>query len=197
MYSAKKSGRNRVALFEPSMQTEVEIRLALEHDLAQAIALRHLSVHVQTQVDQQGRPAGAEFLMRWRHPVRGFVPPSEFIPIAEESGMILVLGAWMLEQACDTLARLRAIGNTLPLSVNVSPKQFRQADFVKQVKAVLHKTGAPPSQLIFEVTEGLLIDDLDETVERMTELAAIGIRFSIDPQPEPADFFARCRPATY
>jgi diguanylate cyclase (GGDEF)-like protein/PAS domain S-box-containing protein len=180
MYRAKKGGRDRVALFEPMMQTDVEMRLALEHDLAQAISLQQLSVFVQTQVDQRGRPAGAEFLLRWRHPLRGFVPPSEFIPIAEDTGMILPLGAWILEQACVTLARLGELGNTLPLSINVSPRQFRQADFVRQVKAVLRKTGAPPSRLIFEVTEGLLIDDLEETIGRMTELAAVGIRFSID-----------------
>jgi diguanylate cyclase (GGDEF)-like protein/PAS domain S-box-containing protein len=180
MYSAKKGGRDRVALFEPIMQTEVEMRLALEHDLAQALASGQLAVHVQTQVDQHGQPAGAELLMRWRHPVRGFVPPSEFIPIAEDTGMILPLGAWMLKQACETLARLREVGNTLPLSINVSPKQFRQADFVKQVDAMLRKTGAPAAQLIFEVTEGLLIDDLDEAIATMAELAALGIRFSID-----------------
>ncbi len=180
MYCAKKGGRNRVALFEPFMQTQVEIRLALEHDLAQAIALGQLAVFVQTQVDQRGEPAGAELLMRWRHPVRGFVPPSEFIPIAEENGMILVLGAWMLEQACDTLVRLREIGSAMPLSINVSPRQFRQADFVRDVEAVLRKTGAPAARLIFEVTEGLLIDDLEETILRMGELARMGIRFSID-----------------
>ena len=139
MYSAKRGGRNRVALFEPIMQTEVEIRLALEHDQAQAIALRHLSVHVPTQVNQQGQPARAELLMRWRHPVRSFVPPSEFVPIAEDTGMILVLGAWMLEQACETLARLSDVGNALPLSMNVRRRQCRQADFVRQVEAVLRK----------------------------------------------------------
>jgi diguanylate cyclase (GGDEF)-like protein/PAS domain S-box-containing protein len=180
MYCAKRGGRNRVALFEPIMQTEVEIRLALEHDLAQAVAHKQLSVHVQTQVDRHGQPAGAEFLMRWRHPVRGFVPPCEFVPIAEDTGMIVDMGTWMLKQACLTLAHLREAGHTLPLSINVSPRQFRQADFVKRVKRMLSETGALPSQLIFEVTEGLLIDDLDETVDRMSELVALGIRFSID-----------------
>ena len=180
MYCAKKGGRNRAALFEPAMQTEVELKLALEHDLAQAFAQQQLSIYVQTQVDQFGQPAGAEFLLRWRHPVRGFVPPEQFVPIAEESGMILELGAWVLEQACLTLASGGEAGNMLPISINVSPKQFRQADFVTQVERVLIDTGAPPAQLIFEVTEGLLIDNLDETIGRMAELAALGIRFSID-----------------
>ena len=180
MYCAKKGGRNRAALFEPVMQTEVALKLALEHDLAQAFAQQQLSVYVQTQVDQFGRPAGAEFLLRWRHPVRGFVPPAQFVPIAEESGMILELGAWVLEQAGLTLARCGEEGNTLPISINVSPRQFRQADFVRQVERVLIDTGAPPAQLIFEVTEGLLIDNLEETIGRMAELAALGIRFSID-----------------
>jgi EAL domain-containing protein (putative c-di-GMP-specific phosphodiesterase class I) len=135
---------------------------------------------VQTQVDRHGQPAGAELLMRWRHPVRGFVSPCEFIPIAEDTGMIVELGAWMLEQACHALAQRRDGGSALTLSLNVSPRQFRQPDFVQRVRAVLNATGAPPTQLIFEVTEGLLIDNLDQTIARMNELTALGIRFSID-----------------
>jgi diguanylate cyclase (GGDEF)-like protein/PAS domain S-box-containing protein len=180
MYSAKKSGRNRVAFFEQDMQVEVEFRLALEHELGFAIARQQMAVHVQTQVDRDGQPAGAELLLRWRHPVRGSISPAHFVPIAEESGLILPLGAWVLEQGCMALARLQEAGNRLPLSINVSPKQFRQPGFVEQVKEVLAKAGAPAEQLIFEVTESLLIDNLDEAIGRMNELVALGIRFSID-----------------
>lgn len=180
MYRAKRSGRNRVALFEQDMQVEVEFRLALEHELGEALAGGQMAVHLQTQVDRHGQPAGAELLLRWDHPLRGSISPAQFVPIAEESGLILPLGAWVLEQGCGALARLQAAGRTLPLSVNVSPRQFRQPGFVDQVKEVLARTGAPASQLIFEVTESLLIDNLDEAIGRMDELAAIGIRFSID-----------------
>ncbi|MFC5512057.1 EAL domain-containing protein [Massilia jejuensis] len=180
MYRAKKRGRNHVAFFEQAMQLEVEFRLSLEHDLGMAIAGGQMRVHVQTQVDSDGEPAGAELLLRWQHPERGNVSPAQFIPIAEDSGLILPLGAWVLEQGCRTLARLHEAGCRLPLSINVSPKQFRQTGFVDQVHALLARTGAPAAQLIFEVTESLLIDNLDEAIERMNELAALGIRFSID-----------------
>lgn len=180
MYRAKKSGRNHVAFFEQEMQVEVEFRLALEHDLGLAIERQQMTVHVQTQMDRDGRPAGAELLLRWRHPDRGYVSPAQFIPIAEDSGLILSLGAWVLEQGCVALARLKDVGCRLPLSINVSPKQYRQPGFVDQVKEVLTRTGAPAAQLIFEVTESLLIDNLDEVIGRMNELAALGIRFSID-----------------
>jgi diguanylate cyclase (GGDEF)-like protein/PAS domain S-box-containing protein len=180
MYRAKNSGRNRVEFFEQAMQVAVEVRLALEHDLAQALQQKQMAVHVQTQVDRDGRPAGAELLLRWRHPVRGNVSPADFIPVAEESGVILALGAWVLEQGCRALAALHAAGDSLPMSINFSSRQFHQPGFVTQVKEVLARTRAPASQLIFEVTESLLIDNLEEVIGRMHELAALGIRFSID-----------------
>lgn len=180
MYRAKRSGRNHVAFFEQDMQQEVEFRLSLEHDLASAIAAEEIFVHVQTQVDGNGEPAGAELLLRWHHPERGNVSPAQFIPIAEDSGLILPLGAWVLEQGCMALSRLHEAGCSLPLSVNVSPKQFRQPGFVDQLQEMLARTGAPASQLVLEVTESLLIDDLEEAIERMKELVALGIRFSID-----------------
>jgi EAL domain-containing protein (putative c-di-GMP-specific phosphodiesterase class I) len=180
MYRAKKSGRNHIAFFEQAMQVEVEFRLALEHDLGLALTRHEMRIVVQTQVDASGEPAGAELLLRWRHPERGNVSPTQFIPVAEECGQILPLGAWVLEQGCHALARLHEAGYRLPLSVNVSPRQYRQPGFVGQVKDVLAKTGAPPGQLIFEVTEGLLIDNLEEAIDRMNELAVLGIRFSVD-----------------
>ncbi|NYE63372.1 diguanylate cyclase (GGDEF)-like protein/PAS domain S-box-containing protein [Duganella sp. 1224] len=180
MYRAKSEGRNGIAFFETAMQAEVEQRLTLERDLAAALANGELQMHVQPQVDRQGRTVGGELLMRWPLADGGMVPPGVFIPVAEESGLIVELGAWALRQACDAVLQLRAAGLAMPLSVNVSPTQFRQADFVAQVQRVLADTGAPAGLLVLEVTEGLLIDKMDDTIARMRELTAMGLRFSID-----------------
>jgi EAL domain-containing protein (putative c-di-GMP-specific phosphodiesterase class I) len=162
------------------MQAEVEQRLNMERDLAYAIEHGELSMHLQAQVDCKGRTVGAEMLMRWRRADGSWVPPALFIALAEQSGQILTLGAWALRQACDAVLALTAAGHALPLSVNVSPSQFRQAGFVEQVRAILADSGAPARMLIFEVTEGLLVEKMEDTVQRMHELAALGIRFSID-----------------
>ena len=180
MYRAKTSGRNRIAMFESSMLSEVEQRFAFEADLAQALDADQLEMVLQPQFDHTRRAVGCELLMRWTHPLRGPVSPAEFIPVAEASGLIVRLGTWALREGCRTVLRLRQAGCGLPVSVNVSPRQFRQPDFVTAVREVLIETGAPADQLIFEVTEGLLIDNLDDTILRMHELSAMGIRFSID-----------------
>lgn len=180
MYRAKGDGRNRVSFFEATMQAEVERRLTLERDLAAALENGELAMHWQLQVDAGGLPVGAELLMRWQRQNGSFVPPDVFIPVAEECGLIVSLGQWALRQACAGFLTLREAGFALPLSVNVSPSQFRQTDFVAQVRTILRETGAPASELIFEVTEGLLIENLDDTIGRMHELAALGIRLSID-----------------
>ena len=180
MYRAKQSGRNRIAFFEDAMQSEVEDRLGLKNDLAQAIGTTQLNMLLQPQVNCDGTAIGGEMLMRWTHPQRGAVSPAVFIPIAEASGLILVLGDWVVREGCLALLRLQSAGKPMPISVNVSPTQFRQPDFVQRVRTILAETGAPASQLIFEVTEGLLIDNLDNTILRMRELVAMGIRFSID-----------------
>ena len=180
MYHAKARGRNGVALFEATMRAEVEQRLTLERDLAGAIERAELAMHLQLQCDADGKPGGAEMLMRWQRADGKFVPPDVFIPIAEASGLIVQLGQWALHQACLTWLRLDAAGHPMPLSVNVSPLQFGQPDFVEQVQALLAQTGVPAAGLILELTEGLLIKDRDATIARMHALAAIGIRFSID-----------------
>jgi len=180
MYRAKDLGRNRIRFYEAAMQADVQERLALEQDLKSAHALGQLSAFVQNQVDATGTVIGGELLMRWTHPVRGNVPPSLFIPVAEASGLILRMGDWMIQQACETLAALHAAGRDLAISVNVSERQFRQHDFVERVRSVLAQTGAHPSRLILEVTESLLIEDLDDTIARMTEFGSLGVRFSID-----------------
>jgi diguanylate cyclase (GGDEF)-like protein/PAS domain S-box-containing protein len=180
MYRAKDLGRNRIRFYEAAMQADVQERLALEQDLKKAQAEGQLAAFVQSQVDATGAVVGGELLMRWTHPVRGNVPPSRFIPIAEASGLILRMGDWMIQQACETLAHLQAAGRELSLSVNVSQRQFRQDDFVERVRHVLAHTGAHPGNLILEVTESLLIEDLDDTIARMTEIVGLGVRFSID-----------------
>ena len=180
MYRAKDLGRNRIRFYESAMQADVQERMALEQDLKKAQAAGQLSAFVQSQVDASGAVVGGELLMRWNHPQRGNVPPARFIPVAESSGLILRMGDWMIQQACETLARLQAAGKPLSLSVNVSQRQFRQDDFVERVRHVLAHTGADPAHLILEVTESLLIENLDDTIARMTEIERLGVRFSID-----------------
>ncbi|SHN36723.1 PAS domain S-box-containing protein/diguanylate cyclase (GGDEF) domain-containing protein [Duganella sacchari] len=180
MYRAKSDGRNGIAFFESAMQAEVERRLTLERDLVAALAAGELQMHVQAQVDRDGRAVGGELLMRWPLADGSMVPPGVFIPVAEESGLIIHLGAWALRQACAAVLQLQAAGLAMPLSVNVSPTQFRQGDFVAQVQQALADSGAPAQLLVLEVTEGLLIDKMDDTIARMHQLTALGLRFSID-----------------
>lgn len=180
MYRAKSDGRNGVAFFESTMQAEMERRLTLERDLAAALDKGELSMHMQVQVNSAGVPVGAEMLMRWRRADGTMIAPDVFIPVAEESGLIVKLGQFALREACLASLRLAQAGHRLPISVNVSPPQFREADFVDKVRAIIDETGAPADQLIFEVTEGLLVENMDETIGRMHELAALGIRLSID-----------------
>jgi diguanylate cyclase (GGDEF)-like protein len=180
MYRAKGAGRNGIAFFEAAMQAEVERRLTLERELGQAIEQERLHMAYQPQFDCQGRLHGAELLMRWERDEGGMVSPAVFIPLAEEAGLIVPLGLWALKQACLAQQRMSVLGLSLPLSVNVSPQQFRQADFVQQVRSILLEHGVEPALLILEVTEGLLVEKMDEIVARMNELAALGVRFSID-----------------
>jgi len=169
-----------VALFETTMRAEVEQRLTLERALARAVDRGELAMHLQLQFDADARPAGAELLMRWRRGDGRMVPPDTFIPVAEATGLIVPIGEWALRQACLAWLQLDAAGHRLPLSVNVSPSQFRQPDFVASVQQVLAQYKVPADQLILEVTEGLVVGNGDGTIARMHELAAIGIRFSID-----------------
>lgn len=180
MYKAKSDGRNRVRFFESALRVEINERRALKADLKQALETGALQLHIQPQFNCSGETVGAELLLRWTDPVRGSVSPAVFIPIAEESDLIVSLGKWVLDEGCRILARVHGIGHRFPLSINVSPRQFRHPDFVEQVRTALDTAGAPPAFLILEVTEGLLIEELATTVGRMHTLAEMGIRFSID-----------------
>src|SRR5690606_5520582 len=141
-----------------SMQTDLRERIALERDLANAIGTDQFQLYIQGQYDTSSNLVGAELLARWHHPTFGPITPSRFIPLAEETGLIVRIGDWVLEQACLLLKKLEHTDEHYPLSINVSPRQFRQADFVPRVREILKETGAPPERLIFEVTEGILIE---------------------------------------
>ena len=180
MFRAKDRGRNQVCIFEQDMHAEAQERLALEQDLKSAVASDALLTYVQPQVDAEGRLTGGELLLRWNDPQRGSVPPARFIAAAEEAGLIARMGARVIHQACAALAALQRRGHALSISVNVSPSQFRQADFVAQVRGALADTGAPAHLLQLEVTESLLVENWQDTAQRMNELVALGVRFSID-----------------
>jgi diguanylate cyclase (GGDEF)-like protein/PAS domain S-box-containing protein len=182
MYQAKTAGRNALRFFDPAMQAAVIARVALEADLREAIREKQFCVHYQAQVDADNRLIGAEALLRWQHPRRGTVPPAEFIPLAEEAGLIPALGRWVLETACAQLVAWDARSDWahLTLSVNVSPRQFRQPDFVAQVLAALDNSGADPRRLMLELTENLAIEDVDDTIAKMTVLKLSGVAFSLD-----------------
>lgn len=180
MYRAKQCGSNEVVLFESSMWQERTERLAMEVDLRNALADGQLQLYIQPQVDNAGTVSGAEALLRWNHPTRGPVSPAQFIPLAEESNLIVQIGQWVLNQGCMVQVATQAIYPGLPVSINVSPRQFRHPGFIDDVRNAIDKAGAEAKLLILEVTEGLLIEDLEGTIERMNQLAGMGIRFSID-----------------
>jgi diguanylate cyclase (GGDEF)-like protein/PAS domain S-box-containing protein len=182
MYQAKASGRNAVRFFDPKIQADMAARLALEASLREALERQQFVLHYQPQVDGAGRVTGAEVLVRWMHPERGLVSPGEFIPVAEETGLILPLGQWVLETACHQLAGWAGhpdLGQ-LTVSVNVSELQFRQADFVDQVVAALTDSGARADLLKLELTEGLLVTEFDDVIAKMSALKARGVGFSLD-----------------
>jgi diguanylate cyclase (GGDEF)-like protein len=180
MYQVKQSGRNDVVLFESMMRQQLTMRLGLEADLQKAVTNGHLALHLQPQVDRAGKVTGAEALLRWHHPERGMVSPATFIPLAERSSLIIEIGRWVLYEGCRAQVAAQATYPELSVSINVSPRQFRHPGFLDDVRDAIEETNADPGLLILEVTEGVLIEDADRTIERMNELAAMGVRFSID-----------------
>lgn len=182
MYQAKDDGRNTVRFFDPQMQASVMQRIALEKELRTALQDNQLRLFHQPQVDLQGRMVGTEGLLRWQHPQRGVVGPGEFIALAEDTGLILPLGQWVLQAACEQLAQWRDDPRYqhLTVSINVSGRQLQQEDFVDQVRDVLQRTGAPPERLKLELTESLLLDNPQDAVRKMAALQALGVRFALD-----------------
>ncbi len=182
MYQAKAAGRNTMRFFDASVQQALDERATLEADLRQAVAESQFELYFQSEVDRDRQLAGIEVLIRWQHPRRGLLLPDEFIGVAEETGLIHPLGSWVLGQACAHLASWAsdpALAG-LRLSVNVSPCQFRDARFVDNVLRQIARSGAPAGRLALELTEGVMLDDVADTVARMTALRARGVGFSLD-----------------
>ncbi len=182
MYQAKTAGRNAIRFYDPALQVALEARADMETELRRAVEERQFELYYQVQLDGQGRPLGAEALLRWRHPERGMVAPGLFIPVSEDTGLIVPIGLWVLQTAC---ARIKAwedseLTRGLVLAVNVSARQFRQEDFVAQVQGVLQESGAQPGRLKLELTESMVQENLDDTIAKMRQLRQLGVSFSID-----------------
>jgi EAL domain-containing protein (putative c-di-GMP-specific phosphodiesterase class I) len=168
------------------MQLAASRRLAIENELRDALQRNEMELHFQPQVDTDGRIVGAETLLRWHHPERGMVSPADFIPVAEETGIILALGEWVLATACAQLkswmdATEPELREDFPgIAVNVSPRQFRQQDFFQRVQHVIRQAGVDPRYIELELTEGMLIENIEDTADKMERLSDLGVRLSID-----------------
>jgi diguanylate cyclase (GGDEF)-like protein/PAS domain S-box-containing protein len=181
MYRAKDDGRDTIRFFLPDMQATADNRLAMEKELRHALERDELMLYFQPQVNYSGEIIGAETLIRWQHPEKGFISPGVFIPIAEATGLILPIGKWVLQMACKHLKQWEDQGLHIKhLAVNVSPRQFRQPLFIQQVQEILSETGAAPDCLGLELTEGMVIDNIVDTIEKMEGLKKLGIELSID-----------------
>lgn len=182
MYQAKSAGRNTMRFFDPSLHALLENRQAMLSELYQALPKNQLRLYYQAQVDHQEKIFGAEVLLRWQHPQRGVVQPNDFIPLAEQSGLIIPIGLWVLHTACMQLKLWEEdpLTRNLTLAVNVSARQFSQSEFVEQVCTVLEESGAKATLLKIELTESLVLHDISDTIEKMEALKLLGIHFSID-----------------
>lgn len=182
LYQSKDAGRNTLRFFNHDMQLMLEARTLLEEDLRSALPAGQFILYYQPQMDQAGRMVGAEALIRWKHPKHGLVNPVDFIPLLEENGLIIPVGHWVLETACRQLAAWSSNPATsgLRMSVNVSPRQFRQDDFVEQIRAVLEQTGADPFKLELELTESLVLLDVEDAIEKMRRLKLLNVVFALD-----------------
>ncbi len=182
MYQVKGQSGNGLCFFDPQMQTLISRRAQLEADLQLALGEGQLALHYQPQFACDGSMVGAEALLRWQHPERGMISPAEFIPVAEESGLIMPIGQWVLRVACQQLVAWQSDARRaqLQVAVNVSARQFRQRDFVQQVVEVMQETGIRPHLLKLELTESLVLDNVEDTIEKMHQLRTKGVKFSVD-----------------
>ncbi len=175
---AKASGGNRTVIHDAAMEQEIRERYTIERELSVGIERQELRLFLQAQVNKEGRFIGTEALVRWQHPTRGLLPPGVFIAIAEESNLIVEIGSWMLEKVCQLLSDYEE--EDFSISLNISPKQFYRREFVPEIIECIERYAIPAQRLILEVTEGLLIEDMNDVAAKMQTLAATGIRFSID-----------------
>jgi EAL domain-containing protein (putative c-di-GMP-specific phosphodiesterase class I) len=182
MYQAKAAGRNTLRFFDPAMQAVVTQRAELEAGLREALLKDQFLLHYQSQVDATGRITGAEVLLRWRHPEQGLMSPAGFIPFAEESGLIVPMGQWVLQTACAQLAQwaTRPELARLSIAVNISARQIKLPNFIAEVMAVIDQSGANPNLLKLELTESLILDDVEDVIAKMAKLKGHGVRFSLD-----------------
>lgn len=181
MYRSKEKGRNTISFFDRSMQEAADKRLQIENALRMAIEQQQFTLYFQPQVDRAGRIISTEALIRWNHPDKGLIAPNEFIPIAEETGMIQQIGAWVIEAACSQIKLWQQAGRDYAyVSINVSSQQFRQKDFVIKVKQAIVQADIESSRLMIEITESVLMQDINDTVEKMQALTELGIAISID-----------------
>jgi EAL domain-containing protein (putative c-di-GMP-specific phosphodiesterase class I) len=182
MYQAKAAGRNTRRFFNPSMQARVLEHAELANDIRKGMHNQEFVLYFQPQMDKHRQLIGAEALIRWHHPSRGLITPGDFIAVAEETGLILPLGQWVLDSACQTLAQWHHSVHTahLSLAVNISARQLGQIDFVEQVLATLANSGADPHRLKLELTESMLLNDVKDTIEKMQRLRQHGVSFSLD-----------------
>jgi diguanylate cyclase (GGDEF)-like protein/PAS domain S-box-containing protein len=182
MYQAKKAGRNTLRFYDPQMQETINIRAALENGLRTALDEKQFHLYYQLQVDSSQRPIGAEALIRWLHPKRGLISPAQFISLAEDTRLILPIGQWVIETACKQIKDWQGniLTRNLVLAVNVSAKQFRQDGFVDQVQSAMKLHAISPRLLKLELTESLLLEDIDATIATMSALQTIGVHFSLD-----------------
>ena len=182
MYQAKNDGRNGIRFFNPQMQTKITAHAKLENELKEAIELQQFQLYYQIQVNNDLNPIGCEALIRWVHPERGIIPPLDFIPLAEQNGSIRAIGRWVIDTACAQLKVWQHDRFTcdLTLSVNVSAKQFHQPDFISQITTAVERHKINPALLKLELTESLLLSDIEDTIAKMKTLAEINIQFSLD-----------------
>ena len=182
LYQAKGGGRNTLRFFDPDMQAAAALRASLESGLREALQKKQFELHYQPQIDDQGRYAGAEALLRWQHPERGMIFPSEFVALAEDTGLILPIGEWVLETACRQLVTwaMGSATDRLTIAVNVSARQLHDRNFVETVLSVLERTGANPRLLKLELTESLLVNEVEEVIAKMLRLRDRGVGFALD-----------------
>jgi diguanylate cyclase (GGDEF)-like protein/PAS domain S-box-containing protein len=182
LYQAKDAGRDAVRFFNPAMQIQIDARIAMENAMRQGLGRGEFKLYYQPQVDQEGNRIGAEALIRWLHFDRGVVSPAEFITLAEETGLILDLGQWVLDTACAQLKRWESDPGLrlLQIAVNVSPRQFHQPDFVERIRKSLGASGANPNRLILELTESIVLENVEGVIARMETLNSLGVLFSLD-----------------